>query len=68
MIGSVLGGLGGSAFRSSSAFFSLLVHRRTTCWVYFALAPDIDLGWMQVAIQRVMRSYAGELNRVEASH
>jgi hypothetical protein len=35
--------------------------------VYFA--PDIDLGWMQVAIQRVMRSYAGELmRRVEASH
>jgi hypothetical protein len=31
--------------------------------VYFALAPAIDLGWMQVVIQRVMRSYAGELMR-----
>jgi uncharacterized membrane protein len=35
--------------------------------VYFA--PAIDLGWMQVAIQRVMRRYAGELmRRMEAPH
>ena len=70
MIGSLVGVLGASAasaFRSSSASFSS--SPETTCWVYFALAAAIYLGWMHVMIQRVMRGHAGEfMRRVEASH
>jgi len=64
MIGSLVGVLGGLDGFCFPIVFGLL-----SCWMYFALAAAICLGWMHVVIQRVMRGYASEcMRRVEASH